>query len=244
VFGLDPWLAGFAHGASPSVVLAVALLLGLRHASDPDHLVAVSTLVATEPERRVRRAGALGLSWGLGHATSLLVLGIPFVLTAALLPPSLEQAAEVLVGGVIMVLALRLFLRWRDGAFHAHLHRHGPVHHRHLHRHAKQGGHAHGHRVRSPLAAYGIGLVHGLGGSAGIALLLLAGIADHAEALAALVLFVVATAASMAILSSGFGLALGRPRARRRLMLLSPALACAAFVFGALYATAALGAAA
>jgi ABC-type nickel/cobalt efflux system permease component RcnA len=182
MFGLDQWVGGFAQGGSLLIVLAVALLLGLRHATDPDHLVAVSTLVATDREHRVRRASLLGLAWGLGHASSLLALGLPFILVAALLPRRVEGAAEVLIGLVIMLLAVRLLVRWRRGAFHAHAHHHGPVIHRHLHPHPAGVGHAHDHRVRSPLAAYGIGVVHGVGGSAGVALLLLAGIGDRAEA--------------------------------------------------------------
>ncbi len=66
MFGLDDWIAEMAHGEALVAVLAVALLLGLRHASDPDHLAAVSTLIASEPEDGTRRAGRLGLSWGLG----------------------------------------------------------------------------------------------------------------------------------------------------------------------------------
>ena len=71
MFGLDDWIAELAHGEALVAVLAVALLLGLRHASDPDHLAAVSTLIASEPEDGTRRAGRLGLAWGLGHATTL-----------------------------------------------------------------------------------------------------------------------------------------------------------------------------
>jgi high-affinity nickel permease len=241
VFGLDQLISGLGHGANPVIVLGVAVLLGLRHATDPDHLVAVSTLVASERQGRLRRASLLGLAWGLGHATSLLVLGLPFVLVAALLPAPVESAAEVLVGAVIMVLALRLLCRWRRGGFHAHAHRHGGVVHRHLHPHEAAPDHEHEHAVRSPLAAYGIGIVHGIGGSAGVALLLLAGIGSRVEAIGALLLFAVATAISMAVLSSGLGLAFGIDPVRRRFTQLAPAMAMLAFVFGLFYATASLG---
>ena len=86
MFGLDDWVAELAHGEALAVVLAVALLLGLRHASDPDHLAAVSTLIASEPEDGTRRAGRLGLAWGLGHATTLALFGLPIVLFHAYLP--------------------------------------------------------------------------------------------------------------------------------------------------------------
>lgn len=92
--------------------------------------------------------------------------------------------------------------------------------------------HVHHHRVRSPLAAYGIGMAHGIAGSAGIALLLLAGIPSRTEALVALALFASATAVSMAALSSAFGLFLGLDRIRRGFSRLAPGLAGLAFVFG------------
>lgn len=241
MLGLDHLISGLGRGGGPAVVLAVAVLLGLRHATDPDHLVAVSTLVAGEGKDRLRRAGRLGLAWGLGHASSLLVLGVPFVLAAALLPRRVEDGAEVVIGIVIMLLAVRLVLRWRAGAFHAHAHRHGPLVHRHLHPHGAGAAHEHEHSVRSPLQAYAIGVVHGVGGSAGVALLLLAGMRNHLEALAALVLFAGATAVSMAALSAGFGLALGLPRVERRLGRSIPALAAVAFGFGLLYALLAVG---
>jgi high-affinity nickel permease len=232
VFGLDELISGVSHGGNPAIVLGVALLLGLRHSTDPDHLVAVSTLVATDPRQRLARAARLGLAWGLGHATSLLALGLPFVLVAALLPRVVRQAAEVSVGLVIVALAIRLLREWRDGALHAHAHRHGHVVHQHLHPHAAARSHRHTHRVRSPLQAYGIGVLHGIGGSAGVAVLLLAGMRSRTEAVAALCVFVTAAAVSMATLSAGFGLALG---GSGRLARAVPVLGAFAFAFGVCY---------
>ncbi len=143
MFGLDEQLSHVGGGGSLLVVLAVALLLGLRHATDPDHLAAVSTLIASDPEDGTRCAGRLGISWGLGHATTLIALGLPIVLLGTYLPEPVQRGAEAAVGLVIMALALRLLVRWRRGHFHAHLHRHGDVQHRHLHPHAEHPGHAH-----------------------------------------------------------------------------------------------------
>jgi high-affinity nickel permease len=146
MFGLDDWIAEMAQGEALVAVLAVALLLGLRHASDPDHLAAVSTLIASEPEDGTRRAGRLGLSWGLGHATTLALFGLPIVLFHAYLPDGAQRAAEALVGLMIILLASRLLVRWRRGHFHAHAHRHGDIEHRHLHPHESPGAHYHAHR--------------------------------------------------------------------------------------------------
>ena len=243
--GLDNAIAGLGDGHAVLVVVAIALLLGLRHATDPDHLAAVSTLIASEGRQGVRRAGSLGLAWGLGHASSLFGLGLPVVLAAAYLPDRVRQAAEVAVGVLIMFLALRLLVRWRQGRFHAHAHRHGAVEHRHLHPHGQNAGHDHAHTPepvlgRSPLQAYGIGLIHGVGGSAGIGVLLLAGIADRAVAVLALVLFALGTAFSMWLLSCVFGFVLTRGPVLRHLLALAPAMGAASLAFGLWYTLGAL----
>src|SRR5581483_6625053 len=80
VFGLDDWIAHLSNGATLLAVAGVAVLLGLRHATDPDHLAAVTTLVASGRERTKTLAARLGLTWGLGHATSLFAFGLPIVL--------------------------------------------------------------------------------------------------------------------------------------------------------------------
>lgn len=210
VFGLDHAIAGLSSGGALLVVLAVGLLLGLRHASDPDHLAAVTTL-ATGEGVRGRPASRLGLAWGLGHATSLFVFGLPIVLWRAYLPDALQQGTEVLVGLMIVALAVWLLVRWRTGAL------------------------AGGGPARSTRTAYGIGLVHGASGSAGIGILLLAAIPERGVALAGLTVFALGTAVSMTVLSAGFGRALSRDWTAR----MAPALAAVSLAFGVWYAAAA-----
>jgi ABC-type nickel/cobalt efflux system permease component RcnA len=230
------------------LALATAVLLGLRHATDPDHLTAVSTLVLSEERRSWRRAGALGAAWGLGHATTLLALGVPVVLFERRLPDTVQNSAEVGIGVVIVALALRLLVRWRRGYLHIHPHSHGAISHAHPHVHDHGG--AHGHEPhhhshaealgRSPLAAFGIGLVHGVGGSAAASVLVIAAVSDRAEAVAALLLFASATAVSMAACSAGFGLALTREPVLRRIATLTPALGALGLMFGLWYVLGAL----
>ena len=190
-------------------MLVLAILLGLRHAADPDHLVAVSTLVATDADRPARRAATLGLGWGLGHAASLTAFGLPVVLFGPYLPPVLQAIAEALAGVLIALLAARLLWHWRRGRFHAHTHVHDGVAHRHLHDHGQEvsgSGHGHDHVLaRSPVQAGVIGLVHGVGGSAAIGVLLLASIPERVRAAAALLVFAVSTAVAMTLLSFAFG---------------------------------------
>jgi ABC-type nickel/cobalt efflux system permease component RcnA len=230
MFGLDNWIAHFSDGTTLGLVVVVAIVLGLRHASDPDHLAAVTTLIATGRDRAARQAAHLGLSWGLGHATSLFAFGLPIVLFKTYLPEPVQAGAETSVGVMIALLALWLLVRWRRGLFHLH-HDHGIPH-------------AHGgrrrFRARSPLQAFGIGLVHGMGGSAGVGVLLLASIHDRSVAVAALGLFAICTALSMAALSTGWGLTLASSPVRASLARVAPLLGCTSLAFGVWYALAAL----
>jgi len=230
MFGLDGSIANLSDGTTLLIVLAAAILLGLRHASDPDHLAAVTTLIATRRERATRAAARLGLVWGLGHATSLFVFGLPIVLFEAYLPERAQQGAEASVGIVIVGLACWLLLRWRRGAFHLH-------DHMHLQAHGRQRGHGHGHArpTRTPLGAYAIGIVHGMGGSAGVGVLLLAAIQNRALAVLALALFAACTALSMSLLSTGFGFVLSRAPLQRWFAGAAPAFGVVSLAFGVWY---------
>jgi hypothetical protein len=251
--GIDDALAGLG-GGNVALALLVAVLLGLRHATDPDHLTAVATLIVSDARDGAARARRLGLAWGLGHALTLFAFGLPVVLVGDALPEPLQRAAELAVGLVIAGLALRLLVRWRRGCFHTHPHVHGGVVHAHPHVHqsldmpaaalddahaGRPDFHRHGHTEvigRSPLAAFGIGLVHGTGGSAAVGVLLVGAVSGTLPGVAALALFAAATAVSMALLSTGVGLALARGVMGRRLETLVPVMGTASLVFGAWYA--------
>lgn len=252
MLGLDERIAGLGEGGL-AVALVVAVLLGLRHATDPDHLTAVSMLVLDGDRRGARSAGALGLAWGLGHALTLVALGLPLVVAGHLLPEAVQSAAELAVGAAIALLAIRLLVRWRRGYFHSHEHSHGDrTHaHPHFHEHAPAGeraharSHAHGHahagaRERRPLAAFGVGVLHGAGGSAATGLLLVSAMPSEAVAAVALGLLATGTAASMAVASAAFGGVLGGPWTRRRIESLVPVLAACSLAFGAWYGLGAL----
>jgi hypothetical protein len=221
VSALDDWIAGLSDGSTLAILLLVAVVLGLRHASDPDHLAAVTTLMASAGERRARCAAALGLGWGAGHGTSLFALGLPIVLYRAFLPRAVQIGAETAVGVLIVALAVWLLVRWRRGAFAV-------------------GAHVHPGRARTPLQAYGIGLVHGTAGSAGVSVLLVASIHDHTVAVAALAVFACFTAISMTLMSTAVGLAFGRAAAGRWFGIAAPTLGFLSLAFGVWYALGAL----
>jgi high-affinity nickel permease len=241
MFGIDDWIASFSEGGSLWLVALAAVLLGLRHATDPDHLAAVTTLVASGRERAARRAAELGLAWGLGHAVTLFAFGLPILLLGAYLPERVQQAAETTIAAVIVLLAVRLLFSWRRGALHVHEHAHDGSAHVHLHGHAASREHGHAHRARSPLGAFGIGLVHGMGGSAGVGVLIVASIESTGLAVFALVLLAAFTAVSMVVVSTGLGWSLvSRPLASAWTGV-APALAVTSFAFGLWYGSAAWG---
>jgi high-affinity nickel permease len=225
MFGLDDYFAGLSDGASVAVVVFVAVLLGLRHATDPDHIAAVTTLVASGRERVTRRAAELGAWWGLGHALTLVVFGLPVLLFERYLPERLQQGAETAVAGLIVFLAVRLLVRWRHGYFNLHAHPHAHEQHRHI--------------VRTPVGAFTIGLVHGMGGSAGVGVLLLAAIPSTTLAVASLLVLALFTAVSMALLTTGFGATLSARPVAAAFNGVAPALGALSLGFGFWYAAAA-----
>ena len=220
MFGLDETIAESSGGASIWIALAVAVLLGLRHATDPDHLVAVTTLVAGGGERAARRAGELGLAWGLGHAATLFAFGLPILLLDSVLPQRVQQAAETAIAFVIVYLGLRLLARWRRGELRFHTH-------------------PHAHAARSRRGAFAIGLVHGVGGSAGVGVLVLTSAPSTGIAVISLVLLATFTAVSMSAVSSGLGSVVAARPAGASLSAVAPALGGASLAFGVWYATAA-----
>jgi hypothetical protein len=218
MFGLDDSIASLSDGTSVWLVVLAAVLLGLRHATDPDHLAAVTTLVAGGRERAARAAGRLGLFWGLGHALTLFAFGLPILLLEQYLPERVQQGAETLVALVIVYLAVRLILRWRAGAL-------------------QPSGHT--HSARSSFGAFSIGLVHGIGGSAGVGVLIVASVDATVLSVVSLALLAAFTAVSMWLVSTGFGATLVGRRFRTSFDGVAPALAAASLAFGVWYGTAA-----
>ena len=182
---LDELISGLFQGAPFVVALAIAFLLGLRHASDPDHLVAVTSLVAAD-DGDTRGAARLGAWWGLGHAAALIALGIPLIAFKTELPGWLESAAEKAIGAVILLLAARVIYRWaRPRA-------------REL-------------KLRTSRQAMSIGLLHGLAGTGAVVVLLIAALPTQMEAALALAVFAPMSVVSMAACTAAFAWVLTRP---------------------------------
>jgi hypothetical protein len=181
-------------------------LLGMRHALEPDHLAAVSTLVSRE--RSGIKAALLGVCWGLGHTLSLVVVGALLVALRAEMPAAVSDLFELLVAFMLVALGLRAIVQAaRQGAEGpARVHRHGRV----VHNHAGVPAHVHigaWTLARRPLL---VGAVHGLAGSGALTALVLATLPTTAARLAYMALFGLGSTVSMAALSGLLGWPLAR----------------------------------
>ncbi len=182
--------------------LFLGFLLGLSHALDADHVVAVGTLAA-ETES-LKRSSILGLCWGIGHTVTLTVIGGLLLSLKWKIPDSLAVSLEVLVAG--MIIALGTLLLWRARmpmTLHAHTHSHDDSTHMHVHVHVQDKEiHAHHHLKNSLQKAFGVGLVHGIAGSAALTLTVMATMPSLLLGLAYIVVFGTGTIAGMFVMST------------------------------------------
>ena len=183
--------------------LGLGFVLGLRHALDPDHLVAVSTIVSEH--KSLARSSLIGTFWGLGHSASLLGVGLVIILLRVSIPEHLLPWMEAPVAFMLIFLgisAMRRAVRERGLQIHTHLHEHGAAPHAHVHVHVGDE-HDHRHRMiklgRRPFA---VGLVHGLAGSAALTLLVLAQIPSVLLGLVYMAVFGIGSIGGMLIMSA------------------------------------------
>ncbi|HEY4239738.1 MAG TPA: hypothetical protein VGM88_07980 [Kofleriaceae bacterium] len=203
--------------------ILLGVLLGLRHAFEPDHLTAVSTLVVET--RDARRGALLGAIWGLGHTISLVVVGAILLATGALLPERTAAAFELAVAAMLVVLGARsLYLAARDGGRGVvHVHRHGDE----AHAHAAPAAHVHVGTRALALRPLVVGLVHGLAGSGAITAIVFAELPTLATRITYIALFGIGSIGGMAIASGIAGASLHRIAAspgRRRAFTLATGL--------------------
>lgn len=191
--------------------ITLGLLVGLRHAFEPDHLTAVSTLVTETQD--ARRGALLGAIWGVGHTLSIVVVGGILILAGAALPARLAAAFELGVAVMLIGLGVRALVRAaREGRVGPHHpHRHGGASHSHA------GALTHVHLGRWTLAwrPLLVGLVHGLAGSGALTALVFAELPGTTARLVYLTLFGAGSVVGMAIASGVAGASLHRLRGQR-----------------------------
>jgi high-affinity nickel-transport protein len=206
-------------------ILAVGFFLGMRHATDPDHVIAVTTIVSQQ--RNLTRAALIGAFWGVGHTVTIFVVGAAIILFNLAIPARVGLSMELSVAVMLMILGLMnvaAFLRSVPSAsipadhgevIHSHPHCHGDYVHSHPHGHDPEL-HPHG-SAQTPLAFLDrilakvglyqhlrplvVGIVHGLAGSAAVALLVLTTIRNSHWAIAYLLVFGVGTIAGMMVIT-------------------------------------------
>ena len=199
-------------------ILFFGFFLGMRHATDADHVVAVTTIVCRE--RTLRAAAPIGAIWGLGHMVTILVVGGAIILFGIVIPPRLGLTMELSVALMLILLGglnLSVFLRQTSIITREEAHTHADDAGQHVH--AQDAGHeavdATMAQIDRRLGRFGayrlllpliIGVVHGLAGSAAVALLVLGTIRDPAWAIGYLVVFGVGTIAGMLLITLALAL--------------------------------------
>ena len=198
--------------------LGLGFILGLKHATEADHLVAVTTIVSEQ--RSIRRSAWVGALWGIGHTASLLIAGIIVILLQVAIPERLAALLEFAVSLMIILLGTRILYLVLRGQheIHVHAHTHDGHTHTHLHFHDRQEAHAvtqsHAHRGAHHRGLWGwrpiiVGMVHGLAGSATLTLLILTEVVrggSRALGLAYLLIFGVGSIGGMLLMSVLIGL--------------------------------------
>lgn len=158
----------------PFPVLALGFVLGMGHATDSDHVAAVTAIVSRE--RAVGRAASIGALWGLGHTATIVLLGSAIILFRVVIPPRLGLAMEFAVALMLIWIGITT-LRGRERD-----------------------------RAESPIRPIGIGFVHGLAGSAFVAMLVLQSLTSPVAAVLYLLIFGVGTVVGMALITSAIAL--------------------------------------
>ncbi|MBI2860412.1 MAG: sulfite exporter TauE/SafE family protein [Chloroflexi bacterium] len=171
--------------------LTLGLLLGIRHALDADHIVAVSTIASQS--RSFFRSALVGLSWGLGHTFTLFAVGFGVLVLKLSIPHGLTLSLEFAVGIMLVVMGVPLVKRLVSGRIHLHWHQHGNRLHLHNHSHVQNLEHNHAHMGKSLV----VGMVHGLAGSGALIILVMGSMSSVANGLFFILLFGVGSIASM-----------------------------------------------
>ena len=186
--------------------LILGVVLGLKHSLDPDHVVAVSTIVGEY--RNPFRSFWVGFSWGLGHTTTLLIIGVVIIALRLTIPDSLALFLELAVGVMLIGLGVQVIYNFRKKNVHRHVDGHETDEHHHFHAHGEVVDNSQEHHQNRGIGkpffrkkSYFIGTVHGVAGSAALTMLVLASIESPVAAIAYILLFGLGSVLSMGIMT-------------------------------------------
>ena len=186
------------------MVLSFGFWLGIKHAIEPDHVIAVST-IASET-KKLYRATLSGVFWGIGHTITLFIVSSILIGMKSEIPEGLETSLEFIVGIMLVYLGIRSLLPYKTKKIFSHQHSHETFHHSHFHCHEGQDCSEHSHYRSSYFQSAFIGLIHGLAGSAAMTLLAMSKIDTYIEAVIYILIFGVGTVIGMLLFTTMIGL--------------------------------------
>jgi sulfite exporter TauE/SafE len=184
--------------------LAIGFLLGIRHAAEPDHVIAVSTIASRS--KSLVRAALTGVFWGIGHTITLLAVGLLVIGLKTEIAGGWALTLEFLVGLMLVYLGLsELLARTAAAHVHVHAHTHDGVQHGHFHTHDAGPGHRHSHKV-SHLRSMAVGMVHGVAGSGALVVMTMSTVTRIWEAAIYILVFGAGTIVGMLVNTTIIGL--------------------------------------
>ncbi|MED4203723.1 sulfite exporter TauE/SafE family protein [Neobacillus mesonae] len=185
-------------------VLALGLVLGIKHAIEPDHVIAVSTIASQS--KKLWQASLAGVFWGIGHTATLFIVGVVVILMKGEIPEKWAMSLEFLVGIMLVFLGIKTIISFKN--IHIHTHKHDGDEHKHVHSHKTIGEHDHPHKHKKTtyLGSTFIGLVHGLAGSGAMVLLTMSTVKSVGEAAIYIIVFGVGTVIGMLFFTTIIGI--------------------------------------
>jgi ABC-type nickel/cobalt efflux system permease component RcnA len=185
-------------------VLALGFILGIKHAIEPDHVIAVSTIASQS--KKLWNASLAGVFWGIGHTATLFIIGIILILLKGEIPEKWAMSLEFLVGIMLVYLGIKTIFSFKN--IHIHHHQHDGDDHKHVHSHQNSGGHNHKHQHKKTtyLQSMLIGLVHGLAGSGAMVLLTMSTVKSIGEAAIYILIFGAGTVIGMLFFTTIIGI--------------------------------------
>ncbi len=185
-------------------ILGLGFILGIKHAIEPDHVIAVSTIASQS--KKLWHTSLAGVFWGIGHTATLFLVGIILIFMKGEIPVKWAMSLEFLVGIMLVYLGVTTIFSFKN--IHVHEHQHDGDEHKHVHTHESSGkhGHKHQHKHDTYLKSMLIGLVHGLAGSGAMVLLTMSTVKSVGEAAIYILIFGAGTVMGMLFFTTMIGI--------------------------------------